>query len=149
MKNILETMIYFIIILWIAIVALSSGNLDRFIAPEILVPFALLASSLLLFTFGWDKIKRFVMSVTRGIFQRKTDEDYLESCHILDTAILYSYISIGLWILNVLVMSQNFSYTTDQLQALVSQIALAVSYAFVVSEFILRPIKKRLESINF
>ncbi len=149
MKNILETLIYLFIILWIAFMALSSGNLGRFLAPEILVPFVLLLLSLLLFTFGWDKIKRFVNSIIRSIFHRKTDKNYIESCQILDTAIHYSYISIGLWILNLLVMSRYYSYTTDQFQAVLSQIALAISYAFVVSEFILRPIKKRLESINF
>ncbi|MDQ7051124.1 MAG: hypothetical protein Q9M92_17010 [Enterobacterales bacterium] len=116
MKFILETSIYPLVLLSIAFIALSSGNLYHFLAFNILIPFFMILTSLFLFTFGIEKTHQLFKALLKTIITKQPDQHPIENCKMLSVVINYSYVSITLWVLYSLILSKDYSYSTAQAQ---------------------------------
>lgn len=140
MKYRIEIFIPIIFLGYIAFFPVFSGEFAiHFIKPHILLPFILVFLSLTILSFGTSQLLALTKSLTSLVLNAPAKLELKKQT--LNGAISFSYVASILWSLYILVVSPAYSIA---LNTLMSEIALAFTYAFILSELILRPLKKRL-----
>ena len=146
MKFRLDVLLPLLCIGYIAFFPLSSGEISHyFIKSYILLPFVLIIIALTTLSFGSKQLMAIftasqvllVDTPAKTILQNKT----------LQGAITYSYVAALLWVLYILVISPNLNENFT-VNGLIPDIALAITYAFVVAELFLRPLQRRLDFLK-
>ena len=144
MKYRIEILIPLLTLGYVAYFPLASGELmNYFFKTNILVPFILVFIGLNILTFGIEQFFQLLKSAKYFLITEKPET--LLKQQTINGAISFSYVSSILWILYILVISSAYKISSEYL---VSGIALALTYAFILSELILRPLKIRLAFIK-
>ncbi len=144
MKYRMEVLIPIVFLSYIAFFPVSSGEISGyFFKTHILLPFVLVFISLTVLSFGVAQLIALGKSL-QSFFVHHFDSSTLNE-QTLNGAISFSYVASIFWILYILVVSTAYSLSSN---TLISEIALALTYAFILSELVLRPLKKRLEFLQ-
>ncbi|WP_448549409.1 hypothetical protein [Thalassotalea fusca] len=142
MRYRIEILVPVIFLGYIAFFPLISGEITHhFLKSHILVPFVLILVALTVLSFGLSQLGELIKSIKTFFVY-----DYQPTLIKLETikgAIVYCYSASILWCLYAVVMSSAF---TNEISILIPDLALSLTYGFIVAEFILRPLGKR---INF
>ena len=145
MKYRFEILVPVVLLGYIAFFPAINGELaQHFIKPNILVPFILAFVALIILSFGLEQLCALVKSL--ALFFVNDGMTVKLKRLTIDGAITYAYVSATLWVMYILVMSGVLAFNTS---LLVSQIALAYTYAFILAELLLRPLKRRIETFVF
>lgn len=140
MKDRIEVLIPLIALAYIAFFPLYSGEISRyFIKSYILLPFILVFIALTVLSFGLLQLIELAKSLKSLVSHGPVDSNLNKLT--LNGAISYAYVASMLWSLYMLVVSTAHAINT---QSLISDIALAFTYAFLLAELILSRLKKRL-----
>lgn len=144
MKYRIEILIPIILLGYIAFFPVTSGDITHhFLKNHILVPFVLILIALTVLSFGLSQLVELIKS-----FKALCVYDYKSTRIKLETikgAITFRYSAAILWCLYALVMS---SASTNGISILIPDLALSLTYGFIASELILRPISKRINFLN-
>ena len=144
MKYRLEVLIPIVLLGYIAFFPASSGEIvNYFLKTHILLPFVFVFLSLIVLSFGVSQLLESAKSLQSFVVNSSTSSSLKEQ--ILNGAISFSYVASMFWVLYILVVSGAYSMSVN---VLIPEIALAFTYAFILSELILRPLKKRLEFLK-
>lgn len=144
MKYRIEALIPIIMLGYIAFFPTTSGELmSYFIKGNIILPFILVFVALNILTFGVTQLFELLKSL-KSFFIVDPLETKLHG-NTLTGAISYSYVASTLWVLYILVISEKYNAS---LESVIPYVALSLMYAFILSELILRPLKKRLEFVK-
>lgn len=140
----IEVLIPIVFLGYVAFFPASTGEITNyFLKANILLPFTLVFLALTVLSFGTQQLIELGKSFQSFIV--KTPVNSSLKLQTINGAISFSYVASMLWVLYILVVSTAYSLS---LNALVPEIALAFTYAFILAELILRPLKKRLEFLQ-
>lgn len=139
MKLRYEVLIPLMILAYISFFPFQSGDLALyFVKFYILVPFVLVFIALNILSYGLNEFLDLAKNLR--ILVAKTKEDAKVNDKVLDGAISHAYVSSLLWIFYILVISSGYNLSSN---AILPDVALSLTYGFILAEFILRPMKKR------
>ena len=140
----IEALIPIIFLAYVAFFPVSSGEITNyFLKIHILLPFVLVFLALTVLSFGISQLIELAKSLQCFVANPSTNSSLKEQT--INGAISFSYVASMLWVLYILVISRAY---TIPVNILISDIALAFTYAFILSELVLRPLKKRLEFLK-
>jgi len=142
----LEILIPVLFVGYVAYFPIMNGEIQTyFIKPYILTPFALIFIGLTVLSFGFLQFIALIKSV--GIFFTH-DPDQIELHNkCINGAISYAYVAAILWVMYALVIN-SIILQESSIMGMISDIALSFTYAFILAELILRPLKKRIEFLQ-
>lgn len=141
MKYRIEVLIPIVFLSYVAFFPASSGEITNyFLKAHILLPFVLVFLALTVLSFGIPQLLELGKSMQSFVVKSSINSN-LKS-QTINGAISFSYVASMLWVLYILVVSTHYSLSFN---VLVPEIALAFTYAFILAELVLRPLKKRLE----
>ena len=144
MKYRIEVLVPIIFLGYVAFFPASSGEITNyFLKAHILLPFALVFLALTVLAFGISQLLELGKSLQSFLVNTPINSNLKEQT--LYGAISFSYVASILWVLYILVVSSAYSLSIN---TLVPEIALAFTYAFILAELVLRPLKKRLEFLQ-
>ncbi|MDE3274331.1 hypothetical protein, partial [Pseudoalteromonas sp. G4] len=105
--------------------------------------FALILIALIVLSFGLSQLGELIKSFKAFfVYDYKPTRIKLET---IKGAITYSYSAAILWCLYAVVMS---SASTNDISILIPDLALSLTYGFIVAELILRPLRKRITFLH-
>jgi hypothetical protein len=129
---------------YVAFFPVLSGEIaNYFFKSHILLPFILVFLALIILSFGFMQLIEIGKSLQYFIVNTPLNSKLNEQT--LNGAISFAYVASTLWVLYILVVSTAYSISMN---VLVSEIALSFTYAFILAELILRPLKKRIEFLQ-
>lgn len=144
MKYRIEMLIPVMFLGYIAFFPLNSGDItNHFLKSYILLPFTLMFVSLTIISFGYSQLLELIKSIK--CFFIYDCQPTLIKLDTIKGAIAYAYSSSILWCLYAAVMSPML---TSSASIIISDVALSLTYGFVVAELILRPLHKRLNFLK-
>ena len=146
MKIRLEIALPLLAFAFIAYFPLINGELkDYFFQPQILLPFVLVFLGLSILSFGMQEVAK-VLTAFKAFVVNGTDIPIINK-KVVKGMINYSYASAMLWVLYAIVINSKIMQNVD-LSTLVAFVGLAFTYAFILSELLLRPLVTRIAYIQ-
>lgn len=139
----LEFVAFTAIGLYILYYPFINGEIHSFIYKSyILLPFTLVFLGLLIITYRFKEVFKLFSSLF-FLFFNSQEKDLID-IKVVKSSIVYSYVAGVLWALYA-VSINNIIISEVGLSGLISQISVSILYAFVLSEFLLRPLKHKIE----
>lgn len=142
MNNIIAFIISVALFLYLLITAAMNGYMDSYLKFNILLAYFIIFAALCIITFGINGTLKTISSV-RYLIQKQPPQD-LSILAYIKKSIHYSYAASITWILGYI--SNGFIFENNSLSTeAISDISVAMSYGFIVSELLLRPIYNKVE----
>lgn len=127
---------------YICFVTYINGEMvEIFSRFNVLIPFCIIWPCLCLISFGSKKFVKIILSPIILLSERK---DYYVGSKVMSDAIWLSYVTGILWCLYTLI-SAPFDENFSQWKWLISYCSTSLFYSFILSEFVLRPVKFRAD----
>ena len=144
MRYRVENLIPIVLLGYIAFFPVTSGEITHhFLKSHILVPFVLILVALTVLSFGLSQLGELIKSFkTFFLYDYQPTRVKLET---IKGAITYSYSAAILWCLYAVVIS---SASTNDISILIPDLALSLTYGFIIAELILRPLSKRINFLH-
>lgn len=140
MKYRFEILIPIILLGYIAFFPIYDGDITKhFLKSHILLPFVLIFVALTVLSFGISQLMALIKSI-KSFFVYDYQPGLIKQATIKG-AISYAYSASILWGLYAVVMAPSLAQNSSTLLA---NLALSLTYGFIVAELLLRPLEKRI-----